>query len=352
MKTTKRIFALALALIMVFSVMSLAASAKTTVTVQQGKIFHKNDVSFDSAHASTIVKLDDGRFMSAWFGGSGEGNKDVRIWFSFLQDGRWSAPQVIATTDNVAHWNPVLQNFGSYVRIYFKVGKDTESWVTKYVDYSVSTGLMTAPCELVPGDTTGGRGPVKNKCLVTSAGVIIAPASTEQGDWKAFFDISTDGGATWTKTAYVATPKTGLLKKGVEMIQPTLWEDSDGVIHALFRTKSNYVYRSDSYDGGFTWCQAYKTSLPNNNSGIDLCVTDNGWIWLAYNPISTQGLRYKLVLAVSKDNGNSWETVQTLESSALIWKEYSYPALIADGNTVYMTYTFERTLIKYAIINF
>ena len=346
---------MALALVFVCSTLALTAFAKAapvSFTIEQGKVFTGGDVNFESAHASTIVKLDDGRLMCAWFGGSGEGNKDVRIWYSFYENNDWTVPVVIATSDNVAHWNPVLQNFGSYARVYFKVGKDTASWVTKYADYDLASGTMSAVRELVPGDTTGGRGPVKNKCLVTSKGVIIAPASTEQGDWKAFFDISTDGGATWTKTAYIDTPKTGLLNKKVEMIQPTLWEDASGVIHAMFRTKSNYVYRSDSTDGGFTWCKAYKTSLPNNNSGIDCVVTDNGWLWVAYNPISAQGLRYKLCVAVSKDNGNTWETVTTLENSALIWKEYSYPSMIADGNSIYISYTFERTRIKYAFIDF
>ena len=324
--------------------------ADINYTIEQGEIFAHKGAAFDSAHASTVVKMLDGRLMSAWFGGSGEGNKDVRIWYAFYDDGAWSVPAVIETTDNVAHWNPVLQNFGLYVRLYYKVGEDTATWVTKYCDYSMLTGKWTSPKELVPGDTTGGRGPVKNKCLVTSRGVIIAPASTEQGDWKAFFDISRDGGLTWTKTDYVATPKK--LVGNVEMIQPTLWEDKQGDIHALFRTKSGYIYRSDSTDGGFTWCEAYQTSLPNNSSGIDLVMTDNGWLWLAYNPIKAQGLRYKLMLSVSKDNGETWEDVQMLESSPLIWKEYSYPALIADGNKVYMTYTYEREIIKYAFIEF
>ena len=33
------------------------------------------------------------------------------------------------------------------------------------------------------------------------------------------------------------------------MIQPALWEDLEGNIHAFFRTKAGKIYRSDSY----TW---------------------------------------------------------------------------------------------------
>ena len=136
------------------------------------------------------------------------------------------------------------------------------------------------------------------------------------------------------------------------MIQPALWEDADGVIHAFFRTKAGKVYRSDSYDGGWTWCTAYKTSLPNNNSGLDVVMTDNGWLWVCYNPINVNGLRYKLRLSVSKDNGQTFETVEDIDSSAWIFNEYSYPAMVADGNTIYLSYTYKRDKIKYVFVEF
>ena len=81
-------------------------------------------------------------------------------------------------------------------------------------------------------------------------------------------------------------------------------------------------------------------------------MTDNGWLWLAYNPISISGIRNKLVLAVSKDNGATWEEVTVFEDNILIFEEYSYPAIIADGNELYITYTNERESISYAFITF
>ena len=35
-----------------------------------------------SCHASTVLPLDDGRVLAAWFGGSREGNNDVGIWLA------------------------------------------------------------------------------------------------------------------------------------------------------------------------------------------------------------------------------------------------------------------------------
>ena len=100
------------------------------ITIEQGEIFKANKY-FKSSHASTIVKMPDGNFMSAFFAGSAEGNADIRIWYSIHDGENWSAPKQMASADPVAHWNPVLVNYGDYVRLYYKVGMEIPYWVTK-----------------------------------------------------------------------------------------------------------------------------------------------------------------------------------------------------------------------------
>ncbi|MBR2316143.1 MAG: exo-alpha-sialidase [Clostridia bacterium] len=332
------------------SVFAGSANEKADVkfTITQGEIFEAKKY-FSDSHASTIAKMPDGNLISAFFAGPQEGNADVRIWYSIHDGEGWSEPKQLASPDPVAHWNPVLINYGDYMRLYYKVGMEIPNWVTKYCDSFDCGKTWTEPQELVPGDTSGGRGPVKNKLIVTSKGTIIAPASSEQGSWRAFFDISEDGGKTWTKTDFVIAKDS----KGNEvgMIQPTLWEDKEGNIHAMFRTKAGRIYRTDSTDGGYTWCEAYSTDLMNNNSGIDCVMTDNGWLWLAYTPVGME-VRNRLILSVSKDNGKTWQDVTVLEESANLFAEYSYPAIIAEGNNLYITYTYNRVTIKYAFIEF
>ncbi len=97
----------------------------------------------------------------------------------------------------------------------------------------------------------------------------------------------------------------------------------------LLRSTRGAIFRSDSIDYGVTWSVARATSLPNNNSGIDLVNMHNGSLILALNPVNGNwGKRYPLSLIVSHDNGESWLPLLDLESDR---GEYSYPAIISDG---------------------
>lgn len=315
---------------------------KIIVSAEREWIFTEKPT--DSCHASTVLPLDNGTVVAAWFAGSSESDDDVKILTSVRgTDGKWGEPIRVSADPNVAHWNPVLfQNDDGTITLYFKVGKDTEYWKTYY---SVSTDgkNWAAPRELVPGDNSGGRGPVKNKPIRLKNGTILAPGSTELGGkYRCFVDISTDNGKTWSRTPEIDSTFLGFFK--TPMIQPTLWESKDGSVHMFTRTKVGKIYRSDSYDGGKTWCSAYPTNLPNNNSGIDLDTDDSGRIFLAYNPVGIPGIRTPLVLSVSTDDGKTFTKIKTFERGLA---EYSYPAVVVKGDTIHITYTYERDYIAY-----
>ncbi|EBL7270368.1 hypothetical protein FEE94_20190, partial [Salmonella enterica subsp. enterica serovar Bredeney] len=105
------------------------------------------------------------------------------------------------------------------------------------------------------------------------------------------------------------------------------------------------IFRSDSIDYGATWSVARATSLPNNNSGIDLVSMPDGTLILALNPVNGNwGKRYPLSLIASQDNGESWLPLLDLESDH---GEYSYPAIISEGGVVHITYTWNRKNIVY-----
>jgi len=301
-----------------------------------------------SSHASTVVAMDNGEIGVAWFGGTYEGKDDVDIWFSSRGKKGWRKPVKITAADDIPHWNPVLlKNTDGTITLFFKVGKKIPEWQTYYSVSDDCGKTWSAPVQLVDGDISGGRGPVKNKAICLDSGRLLAPASTEQNkDWRCFIDVSDDNGKTWTKTDFVERPKR--YGKTVGMIQPTLWESAPDTVHMLVRTNSRYIYRSDSSDGGITWSKAYKTGLFNNNSGIDIARTDSGRLFLISNPVKENwGERTPLTVVCSDDNGQTWGLGAVLESMP---GEYSYPAIISQGNNLYISYTWNRKHICFVKI--
>ncbi|MBD0378628.1 exo-alpha-sialidase [Paenibacillus sp. WST5] len=306
----------------------------------------EEDRPFPSCHASTLELLPGGDIIAAWFGGTKEKAGDVAIWMSRRVGGGWTSPVKAADQEDIPHWNPVLFRRGDGILfLYYKVGVSIAEWVTMVMRSTDNGFTWTPPVPLVEGDR-GGRGPVKNKPIVLHDGTIVAPASLEPA-WDAFVDLSFDGGETWTRSETVPLDRTALTGKGI--IQPTLWESEPGIVHMLARSTEGAIYRSDSADGGRTWCQAYPTELPNNNSGIDLAKLENGVLALVYNPTRPEtgkkkGPRTPLVMRLSRDNGLTWDSELLLDEGD---KQYSYPAIIASGLDLYMTYTWKRERIAF-----
>jgi len=320
------------------------------------KEFVCNPLLTPSCHASTVLPLPDGTVVCAWFGGTKEGKTDVDIWYSRRDENGWSKPSSVCYNKHIPHWNPVLflRENGEVV-LFFKVGKKIPSWRT-FVSISTDGGKTFGnPRELVEGDKSGGRGPVKNKCIRLSDGRVLAPASTEIRGWNCFIDTSFDDGISWVKGQKIRTERTAPILNSlnrytsnlIPMIQPTLWESENGKVHMLTRTSVGKAYRSDSDDYGQTWCQAYPTVLPNNNSGLDVVKVPNGDLYLISNPVSENwGERSPLTIQKSTDNGVSWETVITLEEEKLD-SEFSYPAMVYMNGALYISYTYERLNVAF-----
>lgn len=303
----------------------------------------------NSCHASTVLPLEDGKVVAAWFGGSAEGNDDVKIWVSVRDSEKWAEPYSVAVDgEELPHWNPVLfKRENGEIILYFKYGKPIPNWVTYYCISNDGGKSFSKPQLLMPDDTCDGRGPVKNKPIRLKNGVVVAPASKETitRNWKCFVDISHDDGLTFERSNFVLRPKKNLKKVG--MIQPTLWEDDNGGLHMLIRTDEGHIYKSDSKNGGKTWCKGYETEMLNPNSGIDLDRHENGNVYLVMNPTTGEwGDRAPLVLLESTDNGETFEEIFKCESTTGD-HEFSYPAIVADGNTLHITFTHEREGIVY-----
>lgn len=299
-------------------------------------------------HASTILKLDHEKLLAAWFGGTKEANMDTLIWISLYENGEWSAPRSVTPEVGVQHWNPVLfQQKSGTILLFYKLGYPIPSWHTRVISSNDGGKTWSMPREMVPGDRTGGRGPVKNKILRLSNGRILAPGAVEHLPWRCFIDVSDDDGASWIKHPIAVK---GPHENEIYLIQPTLWEHPAGHVHALMRSNKGRIFRSDSDDFGDTWTPACPTEIPNNNSGIDCARMDSGNIVLAYNPVAENwGARYPLSLAVSYNNGESFEKAIDIETEPC-QNGYCYPAVIADNKIIHLTYTWDRRKIVHCML--
>jgi predicted neuraminidase len=291
-------------------------------------------------HASSLVLLDNGCILVAWFGGTREGADDVAIWTALRSQGRWSPPRRVAKVRAHAHWNPVLLRApDGRIHLYFKVGQRIPEWETWTCVSADGGSTWSSPRELVYGDR-GGRGPVKNKPIILANGDWLAGASLQaDGVWDVFVDRSVDGGGSWQAGRRLELDHDQFSGAGV--IQPTLWESAPGQVHMLMRSTGGRICRSDSGDGGHSWSPVRPTRLPSNNSGIDLARLDDGRLALVCNPTSAPR-RTPLAVLLSVDNGETWARRLDLETED---GEYSYPAIIPTRVGMAVAYTWKRQRI-------
>lgn len=317
-------------------------------------IFKKKDKEFIECHAGTIEISEDGKLTSAWFGGDKEGASNVMIYYSTKSDKNWSKPiKLNDKWEGVAHWNPVLFYHNNLLNLYYKHGNRIQDWETVYSTSNDFGNTWEESKTLVEKDPVN-RGPVKNKPILLSNGCICAPTSMQvyldapkpkEQCWDCFVDLSYDNGITWEKSMLVPLNHDNLKGKG--LIQPTVWESTPGNVHMFMRSTEDKMYRSDSTDYGKTWCEAYPTNISNNNSGIDLVKLSSGDLVLVYNK-ARKGARTPLNVALSKDNGQTFEEIAVLES---IEGQYMYPSVVCDKEeNLHIIYTYNRRFMVYCKI--
>lgn len=318
--------------------------------------FLYTEADFLQCHSATILEIEGGELLSAFFGGTHERHPDVEIKLVRKKPGgNWTAPVSVADGvqpdgDRLPTWNPVLfQPRGGDVMLFYKVGPSPSEW-WGMLKTSSDGGHTWSEAQRL-GDKL--IGPVKNKPIQLEDGTIIASSSTEGDGWCVHIERSTDGGKSWDVIGPINDPDK------IGAIQPTLLTHPDGSIQMLCRTRSEVEYISQSWseDGGLTWSTMSDLGLPNNNSGIDAVTLKDGRHLLVYNhstrtqPGMGRKGRGVLNVAVSKD-GKNWNAALVLDYLDEPDKQFSYPAVIqtSDG-LVHIVYTWHRKRIKHVVID-
>ncbi|MDR0843746.1 MAG: exo-alpha-sialidase [Tannerella sp.] len=323
-----------------FVPMNAEEPLRITAKVIETDLIYKTE-PYPSCHASTIVDTGDG-IVAAWFGGSFERHPDVCIYAALYKNGHWGKPFLVAdgVSDKLIRnpcWNPVLfKRDNGDIILYYKIGPSPSTWFGVY-KISEDGGQTWSNEKRIPHNLLG---PIKNKAVKAPDGGILYPTSIEDDlGWRIYMERSTQELTDWKKIE---------INNGeFDAIQPSVLFHKDGRLQLLCRSKNDKIVESWSNDGGNSWSKVQATSLPNNNSGLDaVTLSDGETQLLIYNPI-TEG-RNKLAVAASVD-GKTWNELVILENEDR--GEFSYPAIIqGNDGKIYVTYTFNRQSIKYAII--
>lgn len=334
-------------------------------------------------HSSSIVECPNGDLLVCWFEGSGERKaNDVRIRGARLQVGSesWSPVFEMADTYNLPDCNPVLFIDAQDKLWLFWIAVQASAWEHSVLKYRTSLDYQgDGPPQwnwqddilLQPGEnfarileeglrTIGPRSPLWSDYAPKYISMICeaaADAGKRQTGWMTrchplilpggrfllplysdgfnvgLVAISDDGGETWEASQPIV---------GLGNVQPGLVRKKDGTLMAYMRDNGDAPQRvqvSHSTDDGESWSYSQDMDILNPGSSVQVLSLKEG-IWLLVGNDTEKG-RHQLVVMISHDEGESWETFTYLEQTHPGEGSFSYPSLIqsSDG-AVHITYSY------------
>jgi predicted neuraminidase len=346
-------------------------------------------------HASFLQWLPSGTLACAWFAGTLEGKPDICIRLATLSPGAvgWSQSKQVSDDPARSEQNPVL----------FLNPQGDDVWLFHTAQpgggRQEECEVMLRPLETAPSGWRSGPGRslglplgsfVRARVVARDDGAWLLPLFLCKGlfgtRWTGSHDtaavaVSTDRGPTWSITE---------VPESTGCVHMTIVPLGGERMAAFFRRRqADFVYRTESADGGRSWSTPEATDVPNNNSSIAAIRLADERIALLCNPVSAAQYserraslydelgedddrahpiggveaiwgvpRAPLSLCLSGDEGRSFPVRRVVEDGPGTClsndpldgrnKELSYPAMVQgpDGR-LHLAYTFHRRAIKY-----
>jgi predicted neuraminidase len=177
---------------------------------------------------------------------------------------------------------------------------------------------------------------LKNGRLVFAVALHQTPETKWSGTGRLFSYYSDDNGKTWKAGGEVANPN------NIVTQEPGVIELKNGDIFMFIRAGAGVQYKSVSKDKGITWSTAEPTTIKSPLSPASIGrIPKTGDLFLVWNnndgsDPKTKGKRTPLSIAVSKDDGKTWEKIKNIEVDPEGW--YCYMAIHFTKNDVLLGY--------------
>lgn len=246
-------------------------------------------------HASFLHLADDGALICAWFGGTLEGKSDISVFASVLADGsdQWGEPQRLSFDPKHSEQNPVLFAAPGGKLILFHTSQPSGNQDECRIRMAEISRDASDPTKLTADE--GKYLDLPRGCFVRAPLVV-----REDGAWllpifrciqrpgqkwngshdRAAVGISQDQGKTWVLEDL--DQSTGCVHMGPVSL------GGNKLVAVFRRRQADFVYRTESADGGRTWSVPQATDVPNNNSSVAATTLKDGRIAMICNPVNAE----------------------------------------------------------------
>jgi predicted neuraminidase len=348
-------------LIRCFVACILLAGSGVTSSAQDGelrleRIFGPEVATGRYKHPASMTELRNGDLYLVYYGGAGEYALETAVYGSRRKKGddTWTPPQAIARDPFRSLGNAVIWQAPDDVVWLFYVVRFGKTWSTSRIQAKVSRdGAATWSDAFIITLEEGMM--VRNRPIVLTNGDYLLPVYHETGhdtemvgpDSTSLFLRYSRNTGEWIQTGRIKSP-TG-------NIQPAVVQLTDTHLIAYCRrggdyrpTKTGFIIRAESHDGGMTWSEGRNSGFPNPNSAIEFLKLRSGALLLVYNDSMTQ--RTPLTAALSTDEDRSYPHRRNLAEGR---NSFAYPIgfQAADGR-IHIVYTSDqRTVINHAVFD-
>lgn len=295
-----------------------------------------------------IERAKNGRLWAIWYaGGPGEGGENYTLIATSGDDGKtWSGPKlVIDPPAPVRAYDPCLWHDPS--------GRLWLFWAQSHNLWDGRSGVWA-----ITTDNSGDEDPEWSAPRRLGDGIMMnKPTALKSGDWLLPAAIWERASRTDPAHSHDLSDKTGanvLISKdqgksfsflGGALVpnrvfdEHSIIEKRDGTLWMLVRAAYG-IGESFSRDGGKTWDEGRRSSLPNVNSRFFIKRLDSGRLLLVTHRPPDGKTRSHLMAHVSDDDGETWRGGLMIDERAGV----SYPdGVESPDGLIYLIYDYQRT---------